>query len=293
MAKRIKFRFFYSLFLFFSYLADKSGGWKMFVKPKLILGMLIVSLGVVAQNQPRINKKTISTKKSDSTKLSIEQNSPSDPNELCYVIVEEEPLFPDGNVAAYIAKSLHYPESCYQQGIQGRVICQFVVEKDGRLTNIQVVRGVHPDLDKEAVRVISCMPKWIPGKQRNHTTRVKYTLPVNFKIKEAEVSDTTIYTVADKMPQFSDGDLATYLAKNIREYPVYQCYNGIQGRVICQFVVEKDGCITNLHVVRGIDPSLDKEAVRVILSMPKWIPAESQGKKVRVRYTLPVNFKLQ
>lgn len=265
----------------------------MFVKPKLILGMLIMSLGVVAQNQPKINKKTTSSKKSDSAKLSIEQNSTSDQNMLCYVVVEEMPQFPDGDVSAYIEKNICYPQLCLKKRIQGRVICQFVVEKDGRLTSVQVVRGVHPDLDKEAVRVISSMPKWIPGKQRNQTTRVKYTLPVNFKIKEGDVSDTTIYTVADKMPEFLDGDLATYLANHIRQYPVYQCYNGIQGRVICQFVVEKDGSITNLHVVRGVDPNFDKEALRVLSSMPPWIPGENKGEKVRVRYTLPVNFKLQ
>jgi TonB family protein len=292
MAKRIKFQFLHSLFLLFAYLADKSGGWKMFVKPKLILGMLIMSLGVVAQNQPKINKKTTFPKKSDSAKLSIEQNSTSDQNMLCYV-VEEMPQFPDGDVSAYIEKNICYPDSCYKKGIQGRVICQFVVEKDGRLTNIQVVRGVHPDLDKEAVRVISSMPKWIPGKQRNQTTRVKYTLPVNFNIKEGEVSDTTIYTVADKMPQFSDGDIVAYLAKNIKYSVISSCYVGIQGRVICQFVVEKDGHVANVCVVRGVDPDLDKEALRVLSSMPPWIPGENKGEKVRVRYTLPVNFKLQ
>ncbi len=112
-------------------------------------------------------------------------------------------------------------------------------------------------------------------------------------INERSISDSTIFIIAEKMPQFSDGDIVAYLAKNIRQYPIYQCYNGIQGRVICQFVVETDGSITNLHVVRGVDPSLDKDAVRVISSMPKWIPGENQGVKVRVRYTLPVNFKLQ
>jgi protein TonB len=118
-------------------------------------------------------------------------------------------------------------------------------------------------------------------------------------LSEVEPNDSTktLYIV-DKMPEFQGGSdaLASYLATNIHYPPSVMCYDtgdGPKGRVICQFVVEKDGRITNLHVVRGIDPSLDKEAVRVILSMPKWIPVESQGKKVRVRYTLPINFRLQ
>jgi len=69
--------------------------------------------------------------------------------------------------------------------------------------------------------------------------------------------------------------------------------NGIQGRVICNFVVERDGSITDVQVVRGVDPSLDREAVRVIQSMPRWKPGMQRGKAVRVRFTLPVVFRLQ
>jgi protein TonB len=83
-----------------------------------------------------------------------------------------------------------------------------------------------------------------------------------------------------------------FLSENIK-YPVIAQENGIQGRVICNFVVERDGSITDVQVVRGVDPSLDKEAVRVIQSMPKWKPGMQRGKPVRVRFTLPVVFRLQ
>ncbi|HRR62720.1 MAG TPA: energy transducer TonB, partial [Paludibacteraceae bacterium] len=82
------------------------------------------------------------------------------------------------------------------------------------------------------------------------------------------------------------------LSENIR-YPVIAQENGIQGRVICQFVVNTDGSIVDIQVVRGVHPSLDEEAVRVIKSMPKWVPGKQRGKPVRVRFTLPINFKLQ
>lgn len=103
--------------------------------------------------------------------------------EAPFTIVEEMPQFPDGDVASYLGKNIKYPVVAQENGIQGRVICQFVINKDGSIVDVQVVRGVDPSLDKEAVRVIQNMPRWTPGKQRNQPVRVKYTLPVNFKLQ--------------------------------------------------------------------------------------------------------------
>lgn len=84
----------------------------------------------------------------------------------------------------------------------------------------------------------------------------------------------------------------SFIAKSIK-YPVVAQENGIQGRVTCTFVVNRDGTIVDAQVVRGIDPALDKEALRVINSMPKWKPGKQRGKPVRVKFTLPVTFRLQ
>jgi len=115
--------------------------------------------------------------------------------------------------------------------------------------------------------------------------------------KQVAVEDTTVYTIVDKMPEFpkdNSGDVNAFL-RNHLYYPygpsVHEC--GFPGRVIVQFVVTETGKITRIKVVRGVDPSLDKEAVRVIRLFPDWIPGELKGKKVKVRYTLPVSFKLQ
>ena len=83
-----------------------------------------------------------------------------------------------------------------------------------------------------------------------------------------------------------------YLCSNIK-YPTISQETGSQGKVIVQFVVDKDGTISNPEVVRGVDPYLDKEAIRVISSMPKWTPGVQNGKKVRVKFTVPVSFRLQ
>lgn len=112
--------------------------------------------------------------------------------------------------------------------------------------------------------------------------------------KIEEESDDVVFVVVESMPTFPGGDAALfkYLSDNIK-YPVIAQENGIQGRVICQFVVNRDGSIVDIEVVRSVDKSLDAEAIRVISKMPKWSPGKQRGKSVRVKYTLPVNFRLQ
>ena len=106
--------------------------------------------------------------------------------------------------------------------------------------------------------------------------------------------ETKVFDVVEQMPSFPGGPSALfeYLSKNIK-YPVVAEENGIQGRVIVTFVVERDGSITDVRVVKSVDPSLDKEAQRVVKSMPRWIPGKQNGSAVRVKYTVPVTFRLQ
>jgi len=106
--------------------------------------------------------------------------------------------------------------------------------------------------------------------------------------------ETKVFDVVEQMPSFPGGQAAlmSYLNNNIK-YPQIAMENGVQGRVVCTFVVERDGSITDIRVVRGVDPSLDKEAIRVLKSMPHWIPGKQNGSAVRVKFTVPVTFKLQ
>ncbi len=120
---------------------------------------------------------------------------------------------------------------------------------------------------------------------------VKYT-PV--EVEEEEVEEQQIFQVVEEMPSFPGGtaECMKFLSKNIK-YPTISQENGVQGRVIVQFVVNTDGSIVDAVVARGVDPYLDKEALRVVSMMPKWTPGKQRGKAVRVRYTLPVMFRLQ
>ena len=120
---------------------------------------------------------------------------------------------------------------------------------------------------------------------------VKYT-PV--EVEEEEVEEQQIFQVVEEMPEFPGGmaECMKWLSKNIK-YPTISQENGVQGRVIIQFVVNRDGSIVDAQVARGVDPYLDKEALRVVGLMPKWKPGKQRGKEVRVKYTLPVMFRLQ
>ena len=113
-------------------------------------------------------------------------------------------------------------------------------------------------------------------------------------VTQAEPEPEKVFDMVEQMPTFPGGqqELMSYLGKNIK-YPTIAQENGTQGRVIIQFVVERDGSITDVRVARGVDPYLDKEAVRVVKSMPKWIPGTPNGKSVHVKFAVPVMFRLQ
>ena len=115
------------------------------------------------------------------------------------------------------------------------------------------------------------------------------------KAKEviASVEEDKVFDIVEQMPEFPGGPQAlfTWLSQNVK-YPAIAEENGVEGRVIVTFVVERDGSIADVRVVKSVDPSLDKEAVRVVKSMPRWIPGKHKGSAVRVKYTVPVTFKL-
>ena len=127
--------------------------------------------------------------------------------------------------------------------------------------------------------------------ETDKAVEVKY-VPV--EVEEEEVEEQQIFQVVEEMPEFPGGmgECMKWLGKNMK-YPTISQENGVQGRVIVQFVVNRDGSIVDATVARGVDPYLDKEALRVVGLMPKWKPGKQRGKAVRVKYTVPVMFRLQ
>ncbi|MDR1918814.1 MAG: energy transducer TonB [Tannerellaceae bacterium] len=121
-----------------------------------------------------------------------------------------------------------------------------------------------------------------------------YVAPAAAIQEEEEESAQQVFLVVEEMPQFpgGEGELLKFLNSSVK-YPVIAQENGIQGRVICSFVINRDGSVVDAQVVRGVDPSLDKEALRVVNTQPKWSPGKQRGKPVRVKFTVPITFKLQ
>jgi TonB family C-terminal domain len=121
-----------------------------------------------------------------------------------------------------------------------------------------------------------------------------YTAPVAVVEEEEEVEDSFVFVTVEDMPEYPGGNAALlkWIGENVN-YPTIAAENGIEGRVYCQFVVNADGSVSDVVVVRPLDPNLDKEAIRVLKLLPKFKPGSQRGKPVRVKYSVPVRFQLQ
>ena len=189
MAKRIKFSIIQSLFRLFSFLADRTNGWIIFVKPKILLGTIILGLNacsnIVSQNQKRTDasmmKEKTTSQQTDTVKTDTIDTYPI----LCYTGGSIPPQFPGGDKALmnWLSENVIYPDSAKKYEIQGKVIVNFIVQLDGSIDSVRVVESVHPILDKEAVRLVKSMPRWKPGTSRGVNVSSYFTLPVKFVLK--------------------------------------------------------------------------------------------------------------
>ena len=282
-----------------------------------------------------------------------------------YSQVDQMPEFPGGTKALlkYLDDNRRAP---LVDTRSGKVVVQFTIDEEGRVTEPKVVKGMGEAFDAETLRLVSAMPRWIPARKDGKPVPVKYALAVGFPSTLAEnfpkeeqkesplivvdgkpmdkasfskeitpdrIASVTVlkgeqaaaygtrgqqngvmvvvtraagaqgdkqaggqqsvYDIAEQAPAFPGGSQAMrqFIKDNLR-YPQAAKENGIQGRVILQFVVDETGQVTDPKVLRSIDPSLDAEAIRLVSSMPRWTPGQQDGKVVAVRYTIPVTFSL-
>jgi TonB family protein len=210
-----------------------------------------------------------------------------------YTSVARVPEFPGGleKFGQYLGKAVKYPKADRDNNIQGRVIVTFVVEKDGALSGLKVVRGVSKTIDAEAIRVLKASPKWIPGIEGGKKVRVQYSVPISFTLSDD--TDDKVFTSVEQVPEFPGGlnAFGKFLGDNVK-YPKADRDKGIKGRVIATFIVEADGALSNIKVMRGLSATIDAEAVRVLEISPKWKPGIQNGKAVRVQYSVPISFAL-
>lgn len=222
-----------------------------------------------------------------------------------------------GEMHRFIANTLSYPADAVERNAQGLVVYTFVVEKDGTLSNFNIIHKADPLLDEEALRILKNMPAWRPARHNGEVVRAETYVPMYFKLnKNAQTQYSTktsssatarayaktdasilenneIYTIVDKMPEYEYGEsgLSKFISHNIR-YPKDALQQGIEGRILCSFIVGSDGSISNIEVVSGLSQDLDDEAIRVLGLMPRWKPGENNGNKVNVKCLLPIDFNI-
>ncbi|MFV0536715.1 MAG: energy transducer TonB [Dysgonomonas sp.] len=204
------------------------------------------------------------------------------------------PSYPGGEVELYkfINDRLSYPPSAWNTGIEGRVLVRFVVSEKGDVQNVHVIKSIHPDCDSVAVRIVRSMPRWKPGQQRGKDAAITMNLPIAFRKSMLDI-EGEIFSLSDSItsPEFPGGmdSLFRFIRENLK-YLSPEPFS--QARVAICFIITKEGKIAQPKVIKGIDPGLDEEAMRVVRLMPDWIPGRRNGEAVNVYFTMPVLFRL-
>ena len=237
----------------------------------------------------------------------------SSPQEnMPFIKVEKMPTFQGGDLNAFrnwMQAQIQYPVQAAAKNISGRVIFEFVVEKDGTTSSFKVLKSPDAMLSAEVERAFKTSPKWEAGEQMGKKVRVKYTVPIVFNMQGTEEKKTELvvaneilainnsepYIKVEKMPTFQGGDLNAYRnwVQSQIQYPAEAAAKNISGRVIFSFVVEKDGSSSDFTIMASPDKLLSAEVERVFKTSPKWEAGTQRGEKVRVKYTVPIVFKMQ
>jgi protein TonB len=221
-----------------------------------------------------------------------------------------QPAVPIGGVEAYaqyLADNQRYPTAALQRGAQGTAPVTFVVEKTGVISNVAVAKLLDPELDQEAIRLIKGGPKWTPAQHRGAKVRQRVTVPVSFAIPADEAASPTAASKPagpttpsgatmvkpDEPARPVGGTEAffTWIQEN-QKYPTLARQRKVEGRVMVEFIVEKDGSLVEPKVIKRLGSGLDEEALRLIKMAPKWTPARYQGQAMKQKMVLPVVFQL-
>jgi TonB family protein len=229
-----------------------------------------------------------------------------------FVSMETPPTYPGGiaNFYKFLGENMKYPQQAKDDNVQGNVFVSFTVEKDGSLNDIKVERKLGGGTDEEAIRVLKLSKRWNPGLQNGKVVRVKYNIPIKFAIagkkpnpkvatpvsgSAGPVNESTVYSFVsmENPPAYPGGINAFYkfLGDNIK-YPTEAKDKNVQGNVFVSFTVEKDGSLSDIKVDRKLGSGTDEEAIRVLKLSKRWNPGMLNGQPVKVKYNIPVQFKL-
>lgn len=287
---------------------------KMLTTATLVVVLAFTSFAVKhGANNPNINTKSYLPTHVNSYDYLLENNSSNidlQQQDSIYSFTDQMPYFGDSaqtslkNLMKYFGENINYPEETINKGISGTIYANFIVEKDGSISNVKIIKGLDSLLNKESIKVISNLPRWNPGKQNEETVRVTITIPIKFNITPAKDLNESSITLQDEEPVFAAVEEMPYFGKNKYRcgenlkkfiaintaYPTEAASNRIKGSVWVKFIITKEGKITDIKIMKGMNPILDAEALRVIESMPNWTPGRQNGKTVKVAFVTPVFF---
>ena len=293
-------------------------------KALLVLPVVAISLSAFATTvyvprevQDKVTENSVNEQISQ-TESNASAMQESQQDDRPFIKVEKMPTFDGGKSLVgfqnWIQNNIRYPKEALAKGVGGRVIFQFVVERDGTPSSFNVLKSPDKSLADEVERVFKTSPKWEAGEQGGKKVRVLYTVPVVFTTPSAETQEfeqqkqnfeaqkqnfeqqkDIAYIKVEKMPTFQGGDLNVFrnwMQAQI-QYPKEAAAKNISGRVIFSFVVEKDGSTSDFTVLQAPDKLLADEVERIFKTCPKWEAGTQRGEKVRVKYTVPIVFTLQ
>jgi TonB family protein len=206
------------------------------------------------------------------------------------------PKYPGGvnKLYADLSSFIEVPKSTTLGELEKPLMVSFIVDSVGSIINTEIIKGIGSEVEGVVVGAFMKLDKpWLPSTRGKKRIDFKYILPINLYVRSDKSSKDGLMNV-EKMPQYPGGDLALrrFIAQTVR-YPVDAQRQRAQGKVFVTFVINKNGDVEQARVARGVHPSIDAEALRVVRAMKKWIPGMQDGEKVDVSYTVPINFRLQ
>lgn len=208
---------------------------------------------------------------------------------------EDFPTFQGKGIVTFndwVVSQIKYPAEAIAQKVHGRITVNFTVEPDGSVDNVKIMGGTNQLLGDAVVKAVLSSPKWEPAKNPDAREPLPSTASFKFELPEKISMDDT-YIVVEQMPQYPGGDieLLNFIKSNTK-YPVEAKNGKIEGRVIIRFFVNKEGNAEEPIILKGVDPLLDAEAIRVVTRLKGFNPGTQDGKPVNVYYMVPVNFSL-
>ena len=210
-------------------------------------------------------------------------------DDTVFKVTDVKPEFPGGQEQffKFLTKNFVIPNGADELV---RVFVSFIVEKDGSLSDIKVLRDTGYGTGKEAIRVLKSAPKWTPALQRGKPVRCEYMLPITIvNRKDGKGDDNTIYNTAgvEVKPTFPGGIAA--FNKFVADNFAVPSGSDVKGKIFVTFIVEKDGALTDIKIIRDLGFGTNLETLRVLKLSPKWTPGEKNYKSVRVLYSLPLS----